>query len=87
MKLMAQIIYLTLEIEEETKKVIRKFNEKEKNWLFNQINVDLESKGFINYQELKKYLANELKMNLSMIELMSLLKRLDKSKNGVVVKD
>lgn len=84
---MAQIIYLTLEIEEETKKVIRKFNEKEKNWLFNQINVDLESKGFINYQELKKYLANELKMNLSMIELMSLLKRLDKSKNGVVVKD
>ena len=68
---MAQIIYLTLEIEEETKKVIRKFNEKEKNWLFNQINVDLESKGFINYQELKKYLANELKMNLSMIELMS----------------
>lgn len=87
MKLIAQIIYLTLEVEDETKKVLKKFNEKERSWLFNQINVDLESKGFINYQELKKYLTNELKMNLSMIELMSLLKRLDKSKNGVVVKD
>ena len=84
---MAQILYLSLEVEYETRKIVGKLNEEDKEWLFNQINVDIDSKGFINYQELKKYLTSRLKMSLSMIELMTLLKRFDKSKNGVVVRD
>ena len=84
---MAQIVYLSLEIEYETRRIVGKLNEEDKEWLFHQINVDIDSKGFINYQELKKYLTSRLRMSLSMIELMTLLKRFDKSKNGVVVRD
>ena len=87
MRTMAQIVYLSLEIEYETRRIVGKLNEEDKEWLFHQINVDIDSKGFINYQELKKYLTSRLRMSLSMIELMTLLKRFDKSKNGVVVRD
>ena len=48
--------------------------------------MDSDSKGFINYQELKKFITEELGLSIGMIDLMVLLKRLDRSKNGVVVK-
>ena len=50
--------------------------------LFQTINK--EGSGFINYQELKKFLSEYGKV-LSMQELMFILKRLDRSKNGVIV--
>lgn len=85
--MLAQIIYLTLDLEHNLKKILRRIKKPEVEWLFAEINVDSESKGFINYQELKKFLSEDLRMNIAMIDLMSLLKRLDRSKNGVVVKE
>ena len=60
----------------------RQFRKQESKYLFNLIN--REQTGFINYQELKKYLS-EAGLTLSMYDLMALLKRLDRSRNGVVV--
>lgn len=85
--MLAQIIYLTLDLEHNLKKILRRIKKPEVEWLFAEINVDSESKGFINYQELKRFLSEDLRMNIAMIDLMSLLKRLDRSKNGVVVKE
>ncbi len=85
--MLAQIIYLTLDLEHNLKKILSRIKKPEVEWLFAEINVDSESKGFINYQELKKFLSEDLRMNIAMIDLMSLLKRLDRSKNGVVVKE
>jgi len=39
------------------RKILRRFKKTEVEWLFSEINVDSESKGFINYQELKKFLG------------------------------
>lgn len=49
-RLLAQIIYLTLEAESKLVKISRKLKRTEIDELFKRINVDSESKGFINYQ-------------------------------------
>jgi Ca2+-binding EF-hand superfamily protein len=46
--------------------------------------INREQTGFINYQELKKFLI-EAGLSLSMHDLMAVLKRLDRSRNGVIV--
>lgn len=79
-------MFLTLELEYKITRIARRFKKHEIDELFSRINVDSDSKGFINYQELKKFITEELNLSIGMIDLMLLLKRLDRSKNGVVVK-
>ena len=87
MRLMAQIMYLILDLEQTLQTVVKKLKKSDIEDLFSRINIDSESKGFINYQELKRFVSEDLEMAVSMTDLMSLLKRLDKSKNGVVIRE
>lgn len=84
---MAQIMYLILDLEQTLQTVVKKLKKSDIEDLFSRINIDSESKGFINYQELKRFVSEDLEMAVSMTDLMSLLKRLDKSKNGVVIRE
>ena len=83
-RIICQIIMMTIEAEVDLIRTIHKLRKGEAKMLFTQIN--LANTGFINYQELKKFVG-ELGKNLTMQELMTVLKRLDKSKNGVVVEE
>ena len=77
-----KIIEVTIQGENNLLAIRKQFRKQESVYLFNLIN--REQTGFINYQELKKFLT-EAGLQLSMHDLMAVLKRLDRSRNGVVV--
>ena len=77
-----RIIEVVLENERQLVAIRKQFKRDESRYLFSMIN--REQTGFINYQELKKFL-NQSGLQLSMHDLMAVLKKLDRSKNGVVV--
>lgn len=56
-KMLGQIIYSTLDLEFSLRKILVRLQKSEVEWLFSKINIDSESKGFINYQELKRFLS------------------------------
>ena len=50
MRLMTQTIYLILDLEQNLIAITNKLKRPDLEWLFCRINIDSDSKGFINYQ-------------------------------------
>jgi Ca2+-binding EF-hand superfamily protein len=73
-----------MEAETELQGIIRNMRKGEAIQLFGIVNS--ERSGFISYQELKNYLSC-FGISSTMSDLMAILKRFDRNKNGVILEE
>jgi Ca2+-binding EF-hand superfamily protein len=83
-RLLVQILQTNIEAETELQGIIRTLRKDDTLQLFSLINS--EHSGFISYQELKNYLSS-FGVNSNMSDLMAILKRFDRNKNGVILEE